>query len=880
MTRLTFHLILHTHWDREWYLPRAGFQARLVPAVGDVLDLLDAEPDARFLLDGQTVLAEDALDVQPDWIPRVTEAVTDHRLEVGPWYILADEIIPSGESLVRNLLQGSRDAGALGARMNVLYSPDAFGHPAVFPSLANQFGIGAGVAWRGLGRPTGIDRDLYRWLGPDGAEVLLYHLPAAGYEVGADLRQWSNIRQQLVDRAGTSHVAVFVGADHHAPVRDPATIRDAIQAVESGNFVRLSSLAEFFEAARLEADAAPAITGELRWSYGHTWTLQGTHATRVRMKRRHTAIELYVQRQVEPLVALAAWHRGSDHRGLLRAATRTLLQCQFHDAICGCCNDLVAREQESRLTSVAAMATEIGRSAIHAITKHDSDVAREQPALVSPTLVLWNPVPRVRSGIVTAEVTCFRRDVLVGPPSGSQPQLGEGYGPFWLRGDSGETIPVQILSVRRGMERLDARRHYPDQDEVDVVRIAFDANPIAGMGFNGLRMMPGKRAAASRGLVVDHNRMENQFVTVLLSASGRIELIDRRSGERYVDVLALVDEPDAGDTYTPWTLGRTTDCSPAADVSATILAGGPLVGTLEQRWTAPSGARSVRRVLMLHADSPVLRVRLEIHNRAIDHRLRLRIPVGAGDVATSGAAFGFERRESVAFVEAEFPAEHPVRTAPAHRYVAAGSGNRGLALLCPGFFEYEWTKQHELFLTLVRSVGELSRSDLATRLGHAGWPMPTPDAQEPGRHVVELALAPLGDEEAEDIVSLEQMWEETHLPVQGMFARDFVGDTTALRTIGAELHGSGLIFTSLKPAENGPGILFRCYNVESANIAGCWTIQSGIDSATLVRADETPVASLDVRDGTTVRFTAPARSIVSILITASCSPDPESSPAP
>ena len=45
MTPLTFHLILHTHWDREWYLPRAGFVARLVPAVGEVLDMLDRAPD-------------------------------------------------------------------------------------------------------------------------------------------------------------------------------------------------------------------------------------------------------------------------------------------------------------------------------------------------------------------------------------------------------------------------------------------------------------------------------------------------------------------------------------------------------------------------------------------------------------------------------------------------------------------------------------------------------------------------------------------------------------------------------------------------------------------------------------------------------------------
>ena len=56
-----------------------------------------------------------------------------------------------------------------------------------------------------------------------------------------------------------------------------------------------------------------------------------------------------------------------------------------------------------------------------------------------------------------------------------------------------------------------------------------------------------------------------------------------------------------------------------------------------------------------------------------------------------------------------YPLETPVRTAPAHRFVAAANGARGLAVLAPGFFEYEWTVRGDLVLTLLRAVGELSR---------------------------------------------------------------------------------------------------------------------------------------------------------------------------
>src|ERR671915_116436 len=172
----TFHLIPHTHWDREWYLPESAFLARLVPTLDDLLSRLQSEPDVAFVLDGQTVLLEDYLRVRPERQEEVGELIRAGRLQTGPWYVLADELIPSGESLVRNLLVGQADTDRLGCRMDVLYSPDAFGHPAVWPTLAAEFGIRFGVLWRGLGGEEGQERDLYRWRGTDRREGLLYHL--------------------------------------------------------------------------------------------------------------------------------------------------------------------------------------------------------------------------------------------------------------------------------------------------------------------------------------------------------------------------------------------------------------------------------------------------------------------------------------------------------------------------------------------------------------------------------------------------------------------------------------------------------------------------------------------------------------------------------
>ena len=77
MTPLTFHLIPHVHWDREWYLSRSTFLARLVPMMDQLLELLESAPSLRWHLDGQMILVEDYLAV----VPGAGSHVRDERPE-------------------------------------------------------------------------------------------------------------------------------------------------------------------------------------------------------------------------------------------------------------------------------------------------------------------------------------------------------------------------------------------------------------------------------------------------------------------------------------------------------------------------------------------------------------------------------------------------------------------------------------------------------------------------------------------------------------------------------------------------------------------------------------------------------------------------------
>ena len=105
--KYTVFVIPHTHWDREWYATFQQFRVRLVHVMDALLDLLERDPAyTHFNLDAQTVVLQDYLEIRPEKRAILQKFVRERRLGVGPWYVLPDEFLVSGEALVRNLLLG------------------------------------------------------------------------------------------------------------------------------------------------------------------------------------------------------------------------------------------------------------------------------------------------------------------------------------------------------------------------------------------------------------------------------------------------------------------------------------------------------------------------------------------------------------------------------------------------------------------------------------------------------------------------------------------------------------------------------------------------------------------------------------------------------
>ena len=170
-------------------MPFEEFQLRLASVVDEVIEVLESDPSFPcFTLDGQAIVLEDYLDARPENESRLRALLESGRLEVGPSYVLPDELLVGAEPLVRNLLIGRAVCERFGARpAPVGYMPDSFGHPLQLPQILAGFGIDSFIFSRGLGDELDELGVVFRWRSPDGSEVRAFQqLPHYGNFVVGD----------------------------------------------------------------------------------------------------------------------------------------------------------------------------------------------------------------------------------------------------------------------------------------------------------------------------------------------------------------------------------------------------------------------------------------------------------------------------------------------------------------------------------------------------------------------------------------------------------------------------------------------------------------------------------------------------------------------
>jgi alpha-mannosidase len=435
-------LVPHTHWDREWYQTFQQFRMRLVRAVDKVLEVLDHDPAfSYFMLDGQTIVLEDYLEVRPENAERLRTYARSGRLQVGPWYLQPDEFLVDGESLIRNLLLGAETGEAYGGVMKVGYVPDTFGHIAQLPQILRGFGIDNAIFWRGVGDE--VQQSEFWWDAPDGSRVLVLHLAdPLGYSNARDLPlkvkefllRLKVMEDTLLPKSSTGILLLMNGSDHLEPQEGlPAVIAEANQQLEDAH-LSIGTLPQYVAAIKRANPTLQSYSGEWRSSQLAP-LLPGVLSSRIWIKQRNAAVEHMLVREAEPLSAWA-WALGEAYpAGFLRVAWRHLLHNHPHDSICGCSIDQVHREMVSRFDQSQQIAEGLIEEALTQLTRRiNTNALLETTGGVPPAgagpgaaLVVFNPAPGPRTDLATAVIEAL--------PGMSQ---------FVITDASGQVVPMEV----------------------------------------------------------------------------------------------------------------------------------------------------------------------------------------------------------------------------------------------------------------------------------------------------------------------------------------------------------------------------------------------------------------------------------------------------
>ena len=852
MTSRHVSIVPHTHWDREWYEPFQTFRMKLVELLDVLIPLMESDPSyARFMLDGQMAVLDDYLEVRPENEARLRALTEAGRISVGPWYILMDEFLVSGETIVRDLEMGIERGRDFGGVMEVGYLPDMFGHVAQMPQILRQAGFRDAVLWRGVG--SAVTKNGFLWEGPDGSVVRTELLPV-GYGNGAALPE----DPRALVRRVTDHLEevkpylfdellLMNGSDHlHPQPFLGATVAEANAAQDDLTFT-ITTLPDYLS--RVPHDNLERWVGELRSGFRAN-VLMGVTSNRVDVKRANALAEHEIEHRAEPLAAL--FLPVSDYpTQLLHLAWREMIRNSAHDSICACSVDDVVDAVLHRYNEARQIGDGVARRSIKAL---GASLPGEGPTVINLShrrragvieLVVTGDQVDLSAAQVLSESTGFPGEMTLDANT-VRTVLGLLQGPkiendAWIQEvtvadeEDGlhlslligpEEVPgVPIAEAKQDVytalgARPDAMVHMK-MVQPKIRRILARSTEVPGYGWSPFApaALSNEASVTAEGAVT----LSNGLLTVVVDDQEGTFSLNGTSG-----FGRLVDGGDHGDSYNysppsaDLIIDRPTSVSIDVTEQGPVRATAVLVSTYEipaainDDTSERTGTRplEVRTELSLLADDPALRVSTTFMNLARDHRLRVHLPLPEPtDHSLAECAFDIVRRGLVA--EGRFD-ELGLPTFPSRRFVRAG----GLTVVHEGLNEYELVdivdgKAHEMALTLVRSTGMLSRLGMRYRPLPAGPLTPVEGLQLVGRTIVSRYALSLEDTDPYALT------EDVLLPLEAVTARG--GDSRPAE--GSALEISGAEVSSVRRRDGHLEV--RLFNPTDAEVAVTMPGRSG-----------------------------------------------------
>ena len=833
------YFICGTHWDREWYEPFQEYRSWLVHTLDSVLDRMKQDPTLGvFHLDGQTVVIEDYLEIQPQRRSEITELLSSGRLVAGPWYAMPDLWLVSGEALIRNLTRGmrlARNFGGVSAKVG--YTPDLFGHIAAMPMIFTGLGLTSAVVWRGVNDAQ--VRSQFIWVGPDGSRLLTHKLPNnAGYGwLGAMVRwPWTNadfdtaaiaesfapIIRAEIQRGDVPVIYLSDASDHQFMPQRLTEMLDMFRTLcPDIEFVQGTMDEYFADVTRhVNFGKLAEFHGELRYPAWQTGTLYHAlipHclASRYPLKQANDRVQNLLTLWSEPLSAMTML-AGKEPAppGFLDLAWKHLLLNQPHDSICGCSIDDTHADMPYRFRQAEQLGDIVRRRAQAQLS---STTDKQEHA---NHIVVWNPLPWERKEVVEIELPFSSEFAAKAMRSGHNwPVLNQ----FDLVDAHGRLNPYQVLEVKpsRIVKMPDDRgRRLRVGDKLDVYRVAVQLD-LPAAGYTSITVRPlegvGRLKRQLGTLRTAPLSARNEHMSISIMPHGAVELIHLATGKVYRDLFQYEDSGDTGDgwNFIP-PMNNPIVVSPGHAAQVFVEEDGPLQITfrIERVLRVPAGIEPVAResrltelvkmsitdYLTVRVGDPRLHVRTVVNNTAGDHRLRVLLPtdITMAKDYWSDQPFAWVRRsiatdpKSVEYKEPD-PAERPH-----HTIVAVGDAMGGLAVLCPEAM-HEHTvcddTRRTLALTLFRATGKAFFTD------------GEPAGQSLGAMEFSYALQPFAGELSHGELSRSVM--ELQAGISSHISSLAKPEHRSFFKIDAN---QSVVMTALKPATEGHAVIVRLWN--------------------------------------------------------------------
>ncbi|TXR55509.1 alpha-mannosidase [Quadrisphaera setariae] len=545
----------HAHIDLAWLWPVRETRRKIARTTAHVLALMDSEPDLVFACSSAQQLEWVRTD-HPELFERIRERVAQGRfVPVGGMWVESDTNLPTGESLVRQLLEGSRwFAEHLGASSDVLWLPDSFGYSAALPQVAVGAGMRAFATQKLAWNDTNpMPHHHLAWEGLDGSRLYAHLMPVDTYNSDLSARELAKASRQAAATAGApggagaagnrSLVPFGYGDGGGGPTREALRAARRLADLDGSPTVSLEPPSAFVDAA-LEAfgglDALPVWAGELYLEFH-----RGTYTAQSRTKRGNRRCERLLH-EAELWSATAAVRAGRPYPlERLREAWRTVLLNQFHDILPGSSIGWVHDQAEAEHARVAA---DLEALIAEALTALGGDATG---ALANPTPHAWRGVPAHGTGVpeplprpvaVTQDddETVLDNGVLraVVDDRGLVVSLRALTGPFAGR----EVVPPGgVLGLLQLFRDTPAQYDAWDLDAADL------AHPVDVTGVDALRVEDGRAVVVERTLPASAAAQQPSRVVqtfALLPGADRLDIttaVDWHHGQHLLKLALDVD---------------------------------------------------------------------------------------------------------------------------------------------------------------------------------------------------------------------------------------------------------------------------------------------------------------------------------------------------